>query len=198
MVATFGTTRCVYHDKRAGDAHVDVYIIDLELAGEPRVLLLTVGLGLVEREGDDGLELAMVLPANWDITTASMARPEVFWPFGWLRWLGGLTANGFWGPLPSEMIRIRADPALPRPTPFGGVLGVPGEWIAPAFEEPIVFDGVPVFVTGLIAVYADEIEWAADRGEDAEDGTALLELLESHAEIAITVDEHRASFVPVD
>lgn len=193
LVETLGTTRSVYHDTRGGDVHVDIYIVDIELAGEPRVMLLTVGLGLVESK--DALELAMLLPASWELTSESITRPEVYWPFAWLRYLGGLKANGFWGPLPCDLIRIRTDPTQPRATRFAGVLGVPGEWIAPLFEEPIMFDDVPIFVTALIAVDAAEIEWAADRGEDAEDGTALAELLEPRAVSVMTVDEDRVPFV---
>ncbi|MDX2091377.1 MAG: suppressor of fused domain protein [Kofleriaceae bacterium] len=194
-VTQFATIRSVYHDKREGEAHVDVYILDFTLDVQPRIVLLTVGCGLVRRGRQAAVELAMVLPATWPLTAKALKRPAVFWPFAWLRFLGANVPRLPWGPLPADLIPIRSDPRQPRVTRFEGALGVPGDWITAAFETPIMFEGTEVSVTALIPLDADELAWAAARGEAAGDGEALANLLADMDGDPLVIDEHRHSFI---
>jgi len=196
-ISSFGRVRSVYHDKTERVPHVDIYIIDAELAGASRIVLLTVGCAFVDRGTQDLVELAMVLPDSWPISEADLARPEAFWPFAWLRLLGREMPRLPYGPLPCDLWRIPRDPARPAATRFSAILGAPGEWIHGELERGLVRpDGESVRVTTLIPVDDGEREWAIERGDDAEDGTVLAELLEPRASDAIVVDEQRASFIP--
>lgn len=198
-VGSFGGVRSVFHDKRVGVPHVDLYIIDAELAGTARIVLLTVGCGLVDRSSERGeqerVELAMVLPATWPMTEADLARPDVFWPLGWLRLIGHELPRLSYGPLPCDLFRLPLAATAPA-TRFGAVLGVPGEWIHEELGDGFVRpDGRPVRVTALVPVREDERQWAVARGEDAEDGAALVELLEAQRAAAVVIDEDRPSFL---
>lgn len=193
-VETFGTIRHVYHDKREGDVHVDVYIIDAD--DPPRTILLTVGCAFVDRGSRvEPVEIALALPRSWPITEESLADPAVFWPFGWLRNLGTNLWKLLYGPLPGDLIRMPAG-ALTASKRFSALLGVPPEWIAPklaaGFARP---DGREVLVTGIVPIEDRERAWASALGEDAEDGSALLDLIEPDAIERVIVDVDRELFI---
>jgi hypothetical protein len=197
-IARVGKTRAVYQDNREGILPVDIYVVDIMIANQPRVLLLTAGCGLVDRGNQAPVELAMVLPASWPLDDAALDRPDVFWPFAWLRFVGAHVPKLWWGPLPSDLIRIPADPAHPNVIRFAGVLGAPASWIVEALDEPLAFEERHVLVTALIPLDDRELRWASEHGQDdAGDGSALLELLEERATEVITIDTARASFVPL-
>lgn len=201
VVAAFGTVRGVFHDRRDGDAHVDLYLIDTIVDRQPRLLLLTVGCGLVDRYDAESIELAMLLPANWPVTEDQLGRPEVFWPFAWLRFLGARIPRLPVALVPGALLSIPFDPGHPAPTRFEAAIGVPGEWLIPELADAIVHrpDGKEVFVTGLVPLEAGELEWAAGQGQDPTDGTVLLDRLEQRvasSQVSLVVDERRPTFVP--
>ena len=121
-VEAFGQVRSVYHDKRAGFPHVDLFIIDAVLGGTPRVVLLTVGCAFIERGTQERVELAMVLPETWPITPESLEKPELFWPFGWLRLIGHEMPKLIYGPLPGDVWRRNFRERLQREEPIGSIL----------------------------------------------------------------------------
>lgn len=194
-VEAFGQVRSVYHDKRAGFPHVDLFIIDAVLGGTPRVVLLTVGCAFIERGTQERVELAMVLPETWPITPESLEKPELFWPFGWLRLIGHEMPKLIYGPLPGDVWRLPLAATAPA-TRFSAVLGAPASWIHDELADRFLLpDGTAVSVTALVPIREDERQWAIARGEDAEDGAALVELLEDRRHEAVVVDDERSTFI---
>ncbi len=194
-VEAFGTVRAVYHDKRVGFPHVDIYVIDAVLAGKPRIVLLTVGCAFVDRGTQERVELAVVLPDTWPITEEKLERPELFWPFGWLRFIGHELPKLMYGPLPGDIWRMPLAATAPA-TRFSAVLGVPADWVHAELGDGLILpDGTAVSITALIPIRTDEREWALARGEDAEDGAALVELLDGRRVESIVIDDERPTFI---
>ena len=76
------------------------------------------------------------------------------------------------------------------------MLGAPASWIHDELADRFLLpDGTAVSVTALVPIREDERQWAIARGEDAEDGAALVELLEDRRHEAVVVDDERSTFI---
>jgi hypothetical protein len=143
--------------------------------------------------------MAMVLPETWPLSLEDLEKPELFWPFAWLRFVGREIARLPYGPLPREMVRLPHKTGMPAPTRFTTMLGVPGAWIHDELGDGFVRpDGQAVRVTCVIPIDDDERTWALARGRDRDDGGALVDAIEERRGEALVIDNERGVLVPAN
>ena len=164
-----GTPSTVYHDGDCRWVHLDVHLVGPGTRGD-RWLLCTSGMAErplrtpLPQDRPDRLwtELVMVLPPSWDLSEATLTRPESFWPIGWLRFLGRQPHATGVGYLPGDSISRLRDPREPGPSPFDGALFVPSTRV-----PPMTMVGRQVRFLAVCPLFAAEIAVVRDHGSRA-------------------------------
>jgi hypothetical protein len=155
-----GNPSIVYHDRDCRWVHIDVHMVAPSQSAD-RWLLCTSGMAerpLRTLDQRDVLwtELVMVPPPGWD-PEAAMARPESFWPIGWLRFLARQPHATGVGYKLGASVSLPRDPRNPAPCPFEGALFVPSTRIPPMtmVDRQVLFLAVCPLLPAEIAVVRD-------------------------------------------
>ncbi|HUH73973.1 MAG TPA: suppressor of fused domain protein [Chitinophagales bacterium] len=160
----------VWTDKRNDNLRIDIYHIR---PNEERNynLLLTFGMSRTPMNVPDGAEqfsygeLAIILPADWDLSEEGLKDPNNYWPVLWLKNLARIPQqHNTWlcygHSIPNQ------DPSKPiADTEFEGVVIMDSSTLPEDFQEMNLGE-VSLYIYTVIPVYPEEMEYKVKNNID--------------------------------
>jgi hypothetical protein len=186
VAAVLGPIESVFHEVISPDVHIDILHVPPN-DRQPVHVLVTCGMSVTPMTGvsdgaPDHIELLIVLPPDWPVSSDAFADPRHYWPVRFLKLLARLPHEyGTW--LGYGAHRSERRPARP----FATDTALSGAMVLP----PLMIDGLDlddIAFLGVYFVHADELELKLEAGTDA-----LLDIWDERHGATELVDKDRPS-----